>query len=150
MRPMRVQLKRKKGWRMPENTVSVARPTRWGNPYKVVKLSGELWTVVQASNGEPVPLLEIEIMAEKTAHYAAIGLFNSHVNRRMVLIATPYPAEDEIRAELEGKHLACWCRLCSRHQKGKPVGVKCTRCQPCHADVLLEVANRPPTLRLGG
>lgn len=30
-----------------------------------------------------------------------------------------------IRRKLRGKHLACWCRLD----------------QPCHADVLLEIAN---------
>src|SRR3546814_11137912 len=34
-KPRRVQLSRRKGWRMPENTVSVARPTTWGNPYSI-------------------------------------------------------------------------------------------------------------------
>lgn len=29
--PRRIQLSRKKGWRMPANTVNVARPTMWGN-----------------------------------------------------------------------------------------------------------------------
>ncbi|ETX26587.1 DUF4326 domain-containing protein [Roseivivax isoporae] len=33
----------------------------------------------------------------------------------------------EIIRELRGKDLACWCPLD----------------QPCHADVLLEIANRP-------
>jgi hypothetical protein len=33
---------------------------------------------------------------------------------------------DELRASLRGKNLACWCPLD----------------QPCHADVLLEIANR--------
>ena len=33
--PKRIQLRRTKGWRMPPNTVKVARPTRWGNPYTV-------------------------------------------------------------------------------------------------------------------
>src|SRR6476659_5942113 len=33
--PKRVQLSRKKGWRKPPNTVTVARPTKWGNPYHV-------------------------------------------------------------------------------------------------------------------
>jgi hypothetical protein len=36
-----------------------------------------------------------------------------------------YPTDDEIRQELRGKNLACWC----------PEG------SPCHADVLLEIAN---------
>jgi len=32
--PHRVQLSRKKGWRMPPNTVKVDRTTQWGNPFK--------------------------------------------------------------------------------------------------------------------
>lgn len=35
------------------------------------------------------------------------------------------PHADAIRADLRGRDLACWCRLD----------------QPCHADVLLEMAN---------
>jgi Domain of unknown function (DUF4326) len=38
----------------------------------------------------------------------------------------PYPSDEEIHAELAGKDLACWCPLD----------------QPCHADVLLELANQ--------
>jgi len=30
----RIQRKRTKGWRMPENTIYVGRPTCWGNPYQ--------------------------------------------------------------------------------------------------------------------
>lgn len=36
------------------------------------------------------------------------------------------PATDSVRLQLHGKNLACWC---------KPG-------EPCHADVLLEIANR--------
>jgi hypothetical protein len=39
---------------------------------------------------------------------------------------TPYRSA-EIARELRGKNLACWCALDA----------------PCHADVLLEIANRP-------
>jgi len=35
--PRRYQLSRKKGWKMPVNTVRVVRPGRWGNPWKVGK-----------------------------------------------------------------------------------------------------------------
>jgi len=31
--PKRVQRKRTKGWKMPRNTVSVGRPSKWGNPF---------------------------------------------------------------------------------------------------------------------
>lgn len=37
------------------------------------------------------------------------------------------PTVEEIQRGLRGKNLACWCRLD----------------QPCHADVLLEIANVP-------
>jgi len=33
-KPRRIQRKRTKGWRMPPNTVSVARPGFWGNPFR--------------------------------------------------------------------------------------------------------------------
>ncbi len=33
--PQRVQLRRFRGWRKPAGTVTVARPSRWGNPYHV-------------------------------------------------------------------------------------------------------------------
>jgi hypothetical protein len=34
-RPKRIQLKRTKGWRLPENAVIVSRPTKWGNPFRI-------------------------------------------------------------------------------------------------------------------
>jgi len=35
MTPQRIQRRRTKGWRMPENAKYVGRGTQWGNPYKV-------------------------------------------------------------------------------------------------------------------
>jgi hypothetical protein len=34
-RPQRIQLRRTKGWRKPANAVVVARPAKWGNPFRV-------------------------------------------------------------------------------------------------------------------
>lgn len=45
------------------------------------------------------------------------------------------------RADLRGRNLACWCKLCDRHKDGLPLGETCPDCAPCHADVLLRVAN---------
>lgn len=102
--PHRVRLSRQKGWRKPENTVVVARPTRWGNPFRVgvayrVMAGGRLW-------GELTPTPEV-----------AVALFRRYVEHYKVDV-TP----------LRGRNLACWCPLE----------------QPCHADVLLEIANRIP------
>jgi hypothetical protein len=33
--PRRIQRKRTRGWKMPQNTVYVGRPTKWGNPFSV-------------------------------------------------------------------------------------------------------------------
>ncbi len=43
---------------------------------------------------------------------------------------------------LGGRNLACWCPLCERHKDGKPLDEHCPDCTPCHADVLLEIANK--------
>lgn len=93
--PSRVQLRRSKGWRMPPNTVSVARPTKFGNPFRV----GDF--------GIP------------TAS-AAVQRFREWLDCRVTGPTRPSVAP------LRGKNLACWCSLD----------------QPCHADVLLELANR--------
>lgn len=90
-RPVRIQLSRKKGWRMPPNTVKVTRPGRWGNPFR-------------AEGGYTAA--------------AAVADFKAQ------LLSDPQRVEDVI-AHLQGKNLACWC----------------APDQPCHADVLLEVAN---------
>ena len=37
----RIQLHRSKGWRLPEGAVSVARPSRYGNPFRVGVRPGE-------------------------------------------------------------------------------------------------------------
>jgi len=31
----RIQRKRTKGWKMPANTVNIARPSHWGNPFPI-------------------------------------------------------------------------------------------------------------------
>lgn len=93
--PRRVQLRRTKGWKMPENTVKVDRSTKWGNPFVV----GSRSTPIQA-----------------------VAAF------RRALLDYPHGLDffvEDVAAELGGKNLACWCPLD----------------QPCHADVLLEIAN---------
>ena len=35
MKPVRIQLRRTKGWRLPADTVVVSRPAKWGNPFVV-------------------------------------------------------------------------------------------------------------------
>ena len=109
MQPKRIQRKRTKGWRMPENTVAVDRSTRWGNPFLVGK---------HGTAEECVRLYQI-----LAAGYYAMNLDNLESQRDSLR------ALKHAREKLAGKNLACWC---------KPGA-------PCHADVLLELANAGPT-----
>lgn len=92
--PERVQRSRRKGWRMPPNTVNVARPSKWGNPYPLALFGNDRALVVRTFRA-----------------------YLAHPNGADLATAA--------RKQLRGKNLACWCPLD----------------QPCHADVLLEVAN---------
>lgn len=84
--PERIQLKRSKGWRLPENTVKVDRTTKWGNPFIPGKSA-------------PVGPLKGILVADKRHAYV---LYRSFAPLNPGLIAAA-------RAELAGKNLACWC-----------------------------------------
>jgi len=105
--PKRIRLSRKKGWRMPPNTVKVARPGPWGNPFKVSR------------DGTAAEC--VDLFRKMLAGYLCMGIECSAREQRDYL-----EHAKEHLPDLRGKDLACWCRLD----------------KPCHADVLLEVANR--------
>ena len=114
--PRRIQRQRTKGWRMPESTVYVGRGTKWDNPWKVTPHDDGRATVT-----DPVSAITFTSVHEAAAH--AVASFRWQLlNHPNVLGFT----EAEARTELAGKNLVCWC----------PPD------QPCHADVLLEIANR--------
>lgn len=115
MTPLRIQLRRTRGWKKPDNTIVVSRPSKWGNPYRADKLGNE--TAVRCYRTE----LEW-YLSGKTLR--------------------PLTVMEKGLRELRGHHLACWCKLCPAHRDGKPLGVTCPDCAPCHADVLGEAANR--------
>ena len=100
----RIQRKRTKGWKMPENCVYVGRPSRWGNDNKI---------------GEPYPFVE--------SHLCTLDdvLWLYEVDLKAMEAAGIL---DEFLAPLRGKDLTCWCALD----------------QPCHADILLRLANEVP------
>jgi hypothetical protein len=100
MKPRRIQLKRAKGWRKPIGVVVVSRPSKYGNPFRV----GRHLTTPEA---------------------AVVAYREQLVTRGLWRGATLLVNVHDVRRELRGRDLACWC----------PIG------QPCHADVLLEVAN---------
>jgi hypothetical protein len=122
--PRRVQLSRRKGWRMPHNTVKVDRATGFGNPFPITKgtqtAAGKTSDVYSVGSWEGPALWFCDTKAE--AAELSVKAFRAWLD---------HPARAQLRErvalELRGKNLACWC---------KPG-------EPCHADVLLELANRP-------
>jgi len=91
----RIQLRRTAGWRKPAGAVVVARPSRWGNPFRL-GVDGDAARCVAAY-------------------------------RRALLAGELGVTVDDVRRDLAGHDLACWC----------PPD------RPCHADVLLEIAGEP-------
>lgn len=112
MNPQRIQRKRTKGWRMPEGALYVGRGTMWGNPF-VVEQGVGAWYVTQPGTS----FVSEPLDDRRSAHETACKLYRDYI-----LGSTRAPL---IRSDLRGKNLACWCPLD----------------MPCHADVLLEVAN---------
>ena len=104
---------------MPANTVRVARPSRWGNPFTI-----EAWGRARAialyrhmlSGG-----WSRDWVSDMSEDQAAL-VHDTMEKWRMDRGANP---ADLARHELRGFNLACWCKPGT----------------PCHADVLLEVAN---------
>lgn len=115
--PERVQRRRTKGWRMPANTVYVGRPTHWGNHWVVVRKHG-MWGTVLEFDQSPDHFFPAATKEE--AQQDAVDAYRNN-------LAIGYKGgAARIRRELAGKNLACWCPLD----------------QACHADVLLELANK--------
>jgi hypothetical protein len=86
--PIRVQLKRSKGWRMPPDTLKVDRTTLWGNPFTPQDCGSaaaaircyEAWLEGRPQAGCPV-------------------------------VAPAPPTRQAIRESLAGHNLACWCAI---------------------------------------
>lgn len=119
----RIQRKRTKGWQMPDGVVYVGRPGVWGNPYSDkwflrfhfdVQLALSLFRATAQGCWLPNLSKDLQEHVQKM-------VYEEHCEwlKRQHRVGAHI-------GQLRGADLACWCRLD----------------QPCHADVLLELANR--------
>lgn len=120
--PQRVQLSRRKGWRKPEGTIVVARPGYWGNPFAIGRTPRE--------HRERDPGLSDAGRLDRFDDDHPLTRPEA-IDSYRFWIPTAIGRSGRLRAEeareqLRGHDLACWCSLDG----------------PCHADVLLELANR--------
>jgi hypothetical protein len=112
--PRPVQLSRMAGWRKPPNTVSVARPTIFGNPFRPGRYSMEM----------AIAFHRAWLEAETAEELGYTGTAAEMLNTRRAEVMRRLP-------ELRGKNLACWCPCPDPYERDR-----------CHRAVLMELANR--------
>lgn len=126
MKPARIHRKRTKGWKMPDNTVYVGRPTLWGNPFE--HDGSEVSKRRCASHYR-------DLMTGGVSHFIERNHRTRDYTLGDVIFAQKLEAiRGQILAHIHllgGQNLACWCPL--HDEFGDRF--------PCHADVLLELAN---------
>ena len=128
MSPKRIQRQRTKGWRTPlcscgcgRPAIYVGRPTIWGNRYSIYPCVDKWrgWRVVSEYRGDAVgPIFPTRLDATRDA----VRRFRRWLSTRSPSLWRP----------LRGHDLMCWCPL--EDSEGHRA--------PCHADVLLELANQ--------
>lgn len=113
--PLPIQLSRMAGWRMPPNTVSVARPTVFGNPFRAGR---------HFSADTAISLHRTWLEAETAEELGYTGTAAEMLNARRAEVMRRLP-------ELRGKNLACWCPCPAPYERDR-----------CHRAILMELANR--------
>lgn len=114
-RPIRIRLSREAGYRKPSGAIVVTRSTRWGNPFK--------WQ--DAPEGlHPAHRRALAVEAFANAIHR-----NGYIDGPRGRVSI-----DEIRADLAGRALACWCPLDG----------------PCHAETLITIANTLQPMHYAG
>ena len=120
MKPKRIQLSRRKGYRKPPGTIVVARPFKYGNPFTVAgcRAAGYVGTDAEIAN-RCVDAFEAWLGPHWRENW---DCEESERRRAWMLAHLP---------DLRRHDLACWCPLTA----------------PCHADVLLRLANKTEKLK---
>jgi Domain of unknown function (DUF4326) len=129
--PVRIQLSRRPGSRLPPGARSAARPGKFGNRFVIDKpvgrrdvlrpyLDAAVLEITSVDAGLAVPAYDAITPGTPAVAAAAFRLW---LRDRPELKAAA-------RAELRGRDLACWCNIPA---PGEP--------DTCHAQVLLAVAN---------
>ncbi len=125
--PRRIQRKRTKGWRKPENAIIVDRTSRWGNPYYLKEV-----TVKESPVGRRKKTGEYMILNPNGQGLYDGASFGKHTALDLLLqaykdwVLVQCKLNTSFVKPLKGKNLVCFC----------------PSEEPCHADVLLELANQ--------
>jgi len=118
MSPKRLQRTRKKGDRLPPGTVCVTRPSKWGNPFRPYT------TITLPASEIGLAACHGPIAIDVGDVDNALAWYRIHLRAMRLMYER---AGLDYFETIRGKNLACWCAIGS----------------PCHADILLEMANQP-------
>jgi len=114
--PKRIQRKRTKGWKMPENTIYIGRPGKFGNPFTAKGCRDAGYSGTDREINERCVKAFRAWLCSK--HWRENWDGEESERRRQAILDSLH--------ELRDKNVADWCK------EG----------DPCHGDVLLELANR--------
>lgn len=120
--PLRLQRSRQHKQVSPNGLpiVYVGRPTKWGNPFRVVGEDGH-WFVVDDDNGEPL----VNFDNKKDAIACCVENYKEYISHE-------HNSGIKNIADLIGKNLSCWCAMVDKNNEK----------MLCHADILLELATK--------
>lgn len=131
--PERIQRRRYGGYVMPAAAIYVGRPTKWGNPFQISSNRRDLFVhdgmrVLWSTPRSEDALTTAREFAVSAYHpWLVSGSLHglSQWEPRPELLPVRTRILGDLRS-LADRDLACWCPLSD----------------PCHADVLLELANQ--------
>jgi len=116
-RPQRMQLSRRAGFNLQEASHALN-----GLPAKLITRPGKWgnpFTIEDTGRRYGLNKAAAQVKAVELCGHWLLGTLDPDLS------PGPPPSRDLIRAELAGHNLACWCKAGT----------------PCHADVLIELAN---------
>jgi hypothetical protein len=95
VKPQRIQLRRSKGWRLPEGAVKVDRTTIWGNPF-----------IVGAQGSAILCVYNYALML---SGYLCVSVSSECRDRQAKALAWLKTQAPDY-SDLKGRDLACWCK----------------------------------------
>ena len=119
---------------MPPNTVYVGRPTKYGNPFKLI---GDM-IYCDASHRRKILSQWViwdhdNLYNEKNGNKKVVELYRQWLLGELPIenylgneIVVPLSSKKIDLSDLKGKNLACWCPLN----------------KPCHTDILIELCEK--------
>src|SRR4051795_2064351 len=127
-KPNRIQRSRAKGWEIPAEPIYTRPTTCLSKPNRIQRSRAKGWKMPANAIyvgrptvwGNPYVVGSQLMNGETLNAEKAVELYEQHLTDNF--------NERDIRHCLRGKDVACWCALA----------------QPCHADVLLRIANSRP------